>query len=154
VSTYIEPVAARTDWETPQWLFDHLDAEFHFILDVCANEANKKCKNFCSDMGLGGLYAPWHGSCWMNPPYGKEIGKWIERALHSAQNDNCTVVCLLPARSNCDWWKYVIQGEVRFIRRKLRFVGGTSVSMFPNVIVIFRPLLERGGTMSIMDVRP
>lgn len=153
MSVYTEPVAVRTDWETPQWLFDHLDAEFHFILDVCANAENTKCKNFVSSMGLGGLAQPWHGACWMNPPYGKDIGKWIEKAMNCALNDNCTVVCLLPVRSNCDWWKYVIQGEIRFIRRKLRFVGAPSVSMFPSVIVIFRLHLERGGMMSILDIR-
>lgn len=31
--------SSKTDmWETPQYLFDELDSEFHFTLDVCAVE--------------------------------------------------------------------------------------------------------------------
>src|ERR1035437_2590492 len=144
MSVFTEPVAIRTDWETPQWLFDHLDAEFRFRTDVCATRENSKCAQFLSEDSLN---STWTGVCWMNPPYGKQIGDWIYKAYLSAIQLDAIVVCLLPARSNCDWWKYVIQGEVRFIRRKLKFVGGASESMFPNVIVVFRPKLAQGGTM-------
>ena len=30
-------------WETPQKLFDELDAEFHFTLDAAASDGNHKC---------------------------------------------------------------------------------------------------------------
>jgi phage N-6-adenine-methyltransferase len=153
VSTFTEPVATRIDWETPKWLFDHLEAEFHFTHDVCASYDNTKIMPSYWDEEDDALRQQWHGVLWMNPPYGKQIGEWVYKAYLSAVQLDATVVCLLPARSNCDWWKYVIQGEVRFIRRKLRFVGASSDSMFPNVIVIFRPKLEHGGTMSILDVR-
>lgn len=149
MSAYCEPKAVYTDWETPQWLFDYLNAEFNFTLDVCATYENKKCLRYYRDNSLD---LPWEGICWMNPPYGKEIGHWIEKAYKSTLL-GATVVCLLPVRSNCDWWKWIIQGEVRFIRRKLQFVGAPQQSMFPNVIVIFRPGLEGGGKMSILDVR-
>lgn len=33
----------RDDWETPQELFDELDAEFRFTLDAAASENNHKC---------------------------------------------------------------------------------------------------------------
>jgi phage N-6-adenine-methyltransferase len=150
MSTFCEsPNATRTDWETPQWLFDSLNAEFHFTLDVCASSDNAKCALFNSEENP--YRAKWVGHiCWMNPPYGKDVGAWVSQA-HGAAILGATVVCLLPARSNCAWWRYVIEGEVRFIRKKLRFVGGSSVSMFPNVIVVFRPSLAGGGRMSILE---
>ena len=148
MSTFCEPVAVRTDWETPQWLFDQLEREFHFTLDVCATAHNTKCFNYYSEGSLGRV---WTGVCWMNPPYGKEISDWVEAAYSVATAGLATVVCLLPARSNNSWWKWVIQGEVRFIRKKLQFVGAPFVSMFPNVIVVFRPALEGGGVMKILE---
>lgn len=148
MSTFCEPVAMRTDWETPPQLFNKLDQEFHFTLDVCASETNKKCEAY---FGTRSLDLIWMGTCWMNPPYGKEIGAWIKKAYDEAVVGHATVVCLLPVRSDNEWWKYVIKGEVRFIRKKIKFVGADSVSMFPNVIVVFRPGLVGGGRMSIME---
>lgn len=147
-SVFCEPVAKRTDWETPQWLFDQLDQEFHFDLDVCATQQNRKCIDF---IGPDSLVRTWFGTCWMNPPYGQEIGEWIKLAYDYAAAGKGTVVCLLPVRSNNAWWRYVIEGEVRFLRKKVRFVDAPSESMFPNVVVVFRPGLAGGGRMSIME---
>jgi hypothetical protein len=36
----------------------------------------------------------------MNPPYGKEIYKWVEKAYNTAKYGYGTVVCLLPARTD------------------------------------------------------
>jgi len=57
------------EWETPQALFDELDARYVFTLDVCATKKNAKCQMYYNkkDDGLSKL---WYGSCWMNPPYG------------------------------------------------------------------------------------
>ena len=38
--------SATDEWATPQELFDELDSEFHFELDVCANESNHKCDKY------------------------------------------------------------------------------------------------------------
>jgi len=38
---------SKTDlWETPQLLFDQLNEEFNFDIDVCALAENAKCKNY------------------------------------------------------------------------------------------------------------
>ncbi len=71
-------------WATPQYLFDELDREFHFDLDVCADESNHKCARYF-DRSVNGLSQEWTGTCWMNPPYGREIGKWVEKAKLSAR---------------------------------------------------------------------
>ena len=123
----------RGDWETPQDLFDTLNKEFHFTLDVCANNGNAKCKNYYSEASL---LKRWEGICWMNPPYGREIGRWIKKAYESGT----TVVCLLPSRTDTAWWHdYCLKGEIRFIKGRLKFVGSKNSAPFPSAIVIFRP---------------
>lgn len=60
-------------WETPQELFDILNDEFHFTVDVCATKDNAKCENFFTPE-MDGLKQEWTGACWCNPPYGRGIG--------------------------------------------------------------------------------
>ena len=130
--------SSQTDnWETPQALFDNLNAEFHFDLDVCASLDNAKCKKFYTKE-QDGLNQEWTGVCWMNPPYGKEIGKWLKKAYESSIN-GATVVCLLPARTDTSWWHdYCMKGEIRFIRGRLKFGESKNNAPFPSAIVIFK----------------
>lgn len=92
--------SSKTDmWETPQCFFDALNAEFGFTCDVCALPENAKCeKYFTPDQD--GLLQEWTGVCWCNPPYGRQIGKWVQKAAQS----KCTVVMLLPARTDTRWY--------------------------------------------------
>ena len=72
--------SSKTDvWETPQDLFDRLHAIHNFTLDVCALPENAKCEKYFTPE-MNGLSYPWRGVCWMNPPYGREIGKWVKKA--------------------------------------------------------------------------
>jgi phage N-6-adenine-methyltransferase len=124
------------DWATPQELFDLLDGEFGFTLDVCASEGNAKAPTYytAADDGLAQL---WTGSCWMNPPYGREIGEWIAKARASAHSGT-TVVCLVPARTDTAWWwDHARHGAIRFIRGRLKFGGGDMSAPFPSALVIF-----------------
>jgi phage N-6-adenine-methyltransferase len=107
-------------WETPQDFFDELDREFGFTLDVCALPENAKCQRYFTP-DMDGLKQEWRGVCWMNPPYGREIGEWVRKAFESARR-GATVVCLLPARTDTAWWHtYVMEAtEVRFVRGRLR----------------------------------
>ncbi len=126
----------KTDlWETPQYFFDSLDAEFRFNLDVCALPENTKCANYYTPE-QDGLLQPWRGVCWCNPPYGRQIGKWVEKAAKS----DATVVMLLPARTDTEWFHQYIYGkaEIRFIPGRLKFVGAKYNAPFPNMVVIFR----------------
>lgn len=128
--------SSKTDmWETPQWLFDELDNEFHFTIDVCATPENAKCDRFISPE-QDGLSQEWGGCCWCNPPYGRQIGKWVEKAAKS----NATVVMLLPARTDTKWFHdYCLPfGEVRFIKGRLKFGNAKSGAPFPSMIVVFR----------------
>lgn len=130
--------SSKTDmWATPQDFFDRLNQEFHFEIDVCAIQENAKCARFFSPED-DGLKQKWQGVCWMNPPYGREISRWMEKAYESSLG-GATVVCLIPARTDTRWWHdYASKGEVRFVRGRLKFGGHENSAPFPSAVVIFR----------------
>ena len=130
--------SASIMWETPNDFFEALNREFNFETDVCAVNGNKKCAQFFSPE-QDGLKQQWRGMCWMNPPYGREIGHWMRKAYESAQG-GATVVCLVPARTDTAWWHdYAAKGEIRFVRGRLKFNGHSNRAPFPSAVVIFRP---------------
>lgn len=127
------------DWGTPQKLFDELNAEFNFDVDVCASAENAKCRRYFSKEE-NGLKQDWtkFNTCFMNPPYGRQIGAWIEKAYDTSVNGT-TVVCLLPARTDTRWFHdYCLKGEITFIKGRLKFNDGKVPAPFPSMIVVFR----------------
>ena len=130
--------SSKTDLHsTPQDFFDELNREFGFEVDVCALPVNAKCEKYYTPE-QDGLSQTWEGVCWMNPPYGREIGKWIEKAYDSSLS-GATVVCLVPSRTDTRWWhKHAMKGEIRFIKGRLKFGGAKNSAPFPSAVVIFR----------------
>ena len=135
--------SSKTDlWATPLDFFKKLDAVFRFETDVCALPENAKCQKFFSPAD-DGLNQDWVGTCWMNPPYGREIGAWVEKAFHSAKRNGATVVCLLPARVDTRWWHdYCAKGEVHFVKGRLKFGDCKDCAPFPSAVVVFRPAVS------------
>lgn len=128
----------RETWETPPEIFDRCNEEFHFTLDVCAFPENAKCEKYFTPE-IDGLKQEWVGRCWMNPPYGRVIGDWMQKAFESSQTTADVVVCLVPARTDTAWWHdWAMKGEIRFLRKRVRFVGAESCAPFPSAIVVFR----------------
>jgi len=131
------------EWGTPQWLFDLLHQEFRFELDVCATAENAKCKRYFTqdDDGLLKDWAP--RRCWMNPPYGGEIGGWMQKAVQESKK-GALVACLIPARPDTNWWwENALQGEMRFIRGRLVWQDGGTPAPFPSAVVILSPEHKR-----------
>lgn len=126
------------DWATPQEFFDKLNEEFKFTIDVCASAYNNKHDRYF-DKEDDGLRQDWSGEvCWMNPPYGREIAKWMEKAYNSSL-EGATVVCLVPSRTDTKWWHdFAMNGEIRFIKGRLKFGGSKNNAPFPSAVVIFR----------------
>lgn len=72
--------SATDNWATPQDYFDQLNKEFNFTLDPCASKENAKCKKYFT-RDDNGLLQNWDNeNVFCNPPYGREIGKWVEKA--------------------------------------------------------------------------
>lgn len=131
--------SSATDlWETPQDFFDKLNDEFCFDLDVCALPENAKCDRYFTPE-QDGLRQQWTGTVWCNPPYGRQIGRWVEKAEKSSE-DGTTVVMLLPARTDTKWFHQYIYGktEIRFIPGRLKFGGSKNSAPFPSMVVIFK----------------
>jgi phage N-6-adenine-methyltransferase len=133
------PLTSRScEWTTPQDFFKALDEQFHFTLDPCATQENAKCKHYFTKTD-NGLAQPWTGRVFMNPPYGREIGRWVKKAYEEAQHNAELVVCLLPARTDTRWWHdYCLKGDVQFVRGRLKFGDAKNSAPFPSVIILFR----------------
>lgn len=124
----------KEDWETPQDLFNKLNEEFNFTIDVASDENNFKCKRHYTEKE-NGLIQNWDKEVvWCNPPYGRKIGEWVKKASES----NAKVVMLLPARTDTIWFhKYIYKkAEIRFIKGRLKFGNSKNSAPFPSMIVI------------------
>jgi len=138
--------SSEKDWETPSEIFDPLDKEFGFTLDVCASDNNAKCERFFT-IDDDGLTQRWDGVCWMNPPFGQKK-QWAEKAYVESLY-GATVVCLLPARTNTNWWhEFCMKGEVRFIQGRPKFSDAKHGLPQPLAIVIFGPDANKGQMSS------
>ena len=127
------------EWGTPQKFYDELDQEFHFELDVCSSKENHKCDRYFT-IKENGLLKTWEGyRCYCNPPYGRDITKWVEKA-YNENKKGVLVVLLLPARTDTRWFhKYIYnKHEIRFIKGRLKFNDGKMSAPFPSMIVVMR----------------
>jgi site-specific DNA-methyltransferase (adenine-specific) len=132
---------SRTDeWATPAATYAALDAEFRFNLDPCSTHENAKCKRHYTKED-DGLTKDWGGHrVFCNPPYGREIGKWVKKCSEEAKKPETTVVALLPSRTDTGYFHDFIYGkarEIRFVRGRLRFNESKSAAPFPSMIVVF-----------------
>ena len=146
------------DWETPQWLFNDLNNIFNFDIDVCADENNTKCSEFYGDVPIGydydhkpvgtvyknGLMQDWAGKiCWMNPPYGREVSKWVTKAKSETNGiPNTVVVGLLPARLDTKWFhdNCLDSTLIGFIKGRLKFSTYNkrpAPAPFPSMVVVW-----------------
>ena len=111
-------------WATPKWLYAELDKEFHFDFDPCPLGG-----------GFDGLQVPWGQRNYINPPYGRTIGLWIQKAYECG--DLC--VMLLPARTDTKWFHdYCMKAdEIRWLKGRLKFGDAKNSAPFPSMIVVF-----------------
>lgn len=133
--------SSKTDqWATPKEFFDKLNAEFNFDLDPCADETNHKTPRYFTKE-KNGLLQDWAGSrVFCNPPYGRDIGKWVEKCFREGHKDDTIVVLLIPARTDTKYFHDFIlnRSEVRFVPGRLKFGDAQQSAPFPSMVVIFR----------------
>lgn len=132
-----------TVWGTPPEIFDPLNKEFGFTLDVCAIRENAKTDRFFPPE-VDGLSQPWGiNTCWCNPPYGKDVVKWCKKALAETKN-GATTVMLIPCKTNTNWWHDVVIpfADIRFLRGRVKFIQNgkqsTQALPWPLAIVIYK----------------
>jgi site-specific DNA-methyltransferase (adenine-specific) len=126
------------DYPTPQEFFNQLNETYHFTLDPCASKDNAKCERYYTKE-QDGLKQKWEGRVFCNPPYGREIGKWIKKGFDEVGGGNCEIaVFLIPSRTDTKYFhEYVMRAkEIYFVKSRLKFDGKNSAP-FPSCIVVF-----------------
>ena len=138
----------KLDYATPIEIFNQLNKEFHFNIDACANKENAKVSFYFNN--TDGLNEEWYiydyktdqeilGRVFCNPPYGREITKWIKKGYEEFIKGNCElIVFLIPSRTDTKWWhEYIMKAtEIRFVKGRIKF-NGKSPAPFPSAVIIY-----------------
>lgn len=141
------------EWETPQELYNKLDAIFKFELDPCATSKNAKCFYYYTKE-RDGLSQNWGGlRVFCNPPYGRTIGNWVKKSFETFfQNNKAdTIVLLLPARTDTNWFHNYIynKSEIIFLKGRLHFNNSKNAAPFPSMVVIYRGREDYGKEVNL-----
>lgn len=152
--------SGRDDWTTDPELFERLNREFGFAVDVAASPGNALCQRYITNdpyyaarcdatdpevhWGLAGE------TVWNNPPYGRGIPKWLLKAVQQLKERETSSVHLLPAAVETKWFHEIAvpnAREIRLIKGRLKFGNvvckdgsvGTHFATFPSAVIIFQP---------------
>jgi hypothetical protein len=148
--------SASDNWPTPEWVVKQAEAEFGpFDLDPATNPDNPVGTPLWYTPVENGLAQQWKGRVWLNPPYGRTIGQWMDKARAEVASGNAElVVCLVPVRVDARWWqRNVVLAEpkplVRFWPRRLRYVKDWDAP-FASATVVYghRATGRRHGTVA------
>ena len=90
----------------------------------------------------------------MNPPYGRDISKWMKKAFTESQH-GALVVCLIPSRTDTKWWHdWVMKSsEILFVTGRISFGNSKNSAPFPSCIVIYYPELENPHKLSVPIIK-
>jgi len=146
--------SAKSDWETPQNLFDVLNQRFRFTCDVAASSSNTKVKDNYFTEEQDAIQQAWKETCWCNPPYTTSLKLWAAYGLLQSHKYGSTIVMLLPCRTNTEWWhKFCMQAEeIIFLRGRPKFGDAKHGLPQPLALVVFRDHTEP-IKVSSLDIR-
>lgn len=107
-----------SDWLTPKWLIDMLG---EFDLDPCASKnRNFDIAKTNYTIDDDGLSKEWEGRVFLNPPYGRDLPKWLKKMAGSG----CTGLALIFARTDTKaFHDYVFKHSdaILFIKGRIKF---------------------------------
>ena len=126
-SHFARILTSRSDrWNTPPDLLREIEAFMPGYSDPCPAGA----------VLADGLALRWAGRVYLNPPYGRTIGLWIQKALSEPVQE---IVMLLPARTETRWFQPLWGLPMCFVRGRLCFSGQKANAPFPSVLVYRGP---------------
>lgn len=112
------------EWWTPPHVFEALGVRFD--LDPCAPPSPAApwlpVEQRLS-LPVDGLAAEWSGRVWLNPPYGREAGAWVDRLANHGDG-----IALVFARV-CSRWAHRAMRRadlVCMVSGRLRFIDGRT----------------------------
>lgn len=122
-------------WLTPRWILDALGP---FDLDPCAHSRWPIAATHYYWPEQDGLWLPWDGRVWCNPPYGDEAKPFVERlALHG------NGILLTFARTETEWFRRIWEtaDAIMFLWPRVKFLTGELVEsdsgMAPSILAAF-----------------
>ena len=139
----------RDSWSTPDHVFQILDHEFGFDIDVCASKYNAKCKRYITEQD-DALSQAWcatmspfdypetpvpikNATVYCNPPY-SSVEPWIAKAIEQAVLNNVTTVILTNYILDCKYYHQHLThvSEIRLAMRRIQFVPPDGVKPSSN----------------------
>jgi len=131
-------------WRTPRWLFEQIHTVCAFDLDAAAHPDNALCvSKYLTEEDDALSIEEWPGeSVWLNPPYGRQVGKFVAKAREQAEVYGKTVVVLIFARTDTRWWQdHAMEASAIFlIRGRLKFhkaTGEKDAAPAPSALLVF-----------------
>lgn len=135
--------AAVTEWRTPRWLFDRVNASFAFTVDAASTPDNAMLPRYWT-RETDGLAQPWSGErVWCNPPYGRaRVGPWVAKASRLEAE---LAVLFLPVRTSADWWRSYVApfALLRYLPQRVHFEGAPHNAPFDSCLAIYLPEYRR-----------
>lgn len=126
------------EWYTPSHILDAAVVALGGIdLDPCSNADRTVPATTHYTVEDDGLSHGWRGRVYMNPPYGREIGDWIEKLAVEYEMGNVTeAVALVPARTDTAWWGRLapLMSRLCLVRGRLSF-SGADPAPFPSAAI-------------------
>jgi site-specific DNA-methyltransferase (adenine-specific) len=152
MGTQVVGESNSVEYSTPLKIVEPLITEFGLTRDVCASALNHKLPDYWTKED-NALAKDWIGNCWMNPPFSRDLNKWVKKACNDAERFGGTKVCLIPVRSNTKWWAEVcVKAEIRFINGEVNFNDEERGLWLPMCIIIFGEK-AKVGTFSVLNYR-
>lgn len=115
-------------------------------LDPCSNDKqhpNVPARHYFT-VEDNGLEQGWFGNVYMNPPYGDEIGAWVDKLIQEYENDNVDeAIALVPARTDTRWFRQLKPFARCFIWGRLKFSDADNSAPFPSMVVYLGTDLKR-----------
>jgi len=136
--------SASPDWWTPPHILEAAREALggRIDLDPCANDGPPNVpagRHFTR--ADDGLSRPWSGLVFMNPPYGREIGRWTEKAIAETGRAEAVIV-LVPARTDTRWFRPLFRFPICFLAGRLRFIDGSGrprdPAPFPSAVALLK----------------
>lgn len=111
---------------TPRWI---INAVYLVMNPINLDPASTKISNdiVCAETyftkGYNGLTNSWFGNVWLNPPYGRQTSKWIEKLLHEyRQNHIDQAVLLVNATPDRTWFHALWEFPICFFNKRIHFL--------------------------------
>lgn len=128
------------EWYTPPHIIELTLRLFDGIIDTdpCSNSKDNPNvpATFLYAKEDDGLSQIWHGSVYMNPPYGKGVSTWTEALVSKYENGEIKeAIALLPGRIDTRWFQPLYDYLICNVRGRLNYPQSACATPFPSVIV-------------------